>query len=148
MLEPGLAAVILAISVVNWAGFARIVRAQVTFAQAAGFVEAARALGVPAWKIIARHLFPNMLGTMLVMASYYIAITVIAEAGLALHRTRRAAADAESRPDGLRGPRFPRTSSPGSVILPGIDNRPASCSALNTLGDGLRDIFDPRLRRW
>ena len=82
-LKPGLTAVILAISVVNWAGFARIVRAQVISLKERAFVEAARALGVPSWKIIVRHLIPNMLGTTLVMASYYIAVTVIAEAGLA-----------------------------------------------------------------
>ena len=57
-------------------------RAQVLSLKERAFIEAARALGVPTWKIIVRHLVPNMLGTMLVMASYYIAVTVIAEAGL------------------------------------------------------------------
>ena len=53
MLDPGLTAVILAVSVVNWAGFARIVRAQVLSLKERAFVEAARALGVPGWKIVA-----------------------------------------------------------------------------------------------
>jgi ABC-type dipeptide/oligopeptide/nickel transport system permease subunit len=83
-LKPGLTAVILAVSVVNWAGFARIVRAQTISLKERAFVEAARALGVPGWKIVLRHLVPNMLGTALVMGSYYIAVTVIAEAGLSV----------------------------------------------------------------
>ena len=47
------------------------------------FVEAARALGIPHMKIIKRHMLPNTIGTTLVMASYYVAVHVIAEAGLA-----------------------------------------------------------------
>ena len=127
-LEPGLTAVILAIAIVIWAGFARIVRAQVMALREREFVEAARALGTPTWKIILRHLFPNVLGTALVMASYYIAVTVIAEAGFSFI--------------GLGAQ--PPTPSLGQMIADGrnylddqhpgwpscrADDRPASCSA-------------------
>lgn len=146
MLKPGLWAVILAISVVNWAGFARIVRAQTMSLKERSFVEAAKALGVPSWKIILRHLVPNMMGTMLVMASYYIAVTVIAEAGLSFI--------------GLGAQ--PPTPSLGQMVSTGrsflgqngwVVFLPGATIALivlglNTLGDGLRDYFDPRLRRW
>ena len=146
MLEPGLTAVILAISVVNWAGYARIVRAQVLSLKQRAFVEAARALGVAPWKIIARHLFPNMIGTMLVMASYYIAITVIAEAGLAFIGLG-AQPPTPSLGQMVSEGRDFLSKQPWIVFLPGMSIA-LLVLALNTLGDGLRDIFDPRLRRW
>lgn len=146
MLQPGLWSVILAVSVVNWAGFARIIRAQVLSLREREFVEAAHALGVPDWKIIVRHLVPNTIGTTLVMASYYIAITVIAEAGLSFIGL------------GVQSP----TPSLGQLISTGraflyVDAWAAFVPGLvialivlglNTLGDGLRDIFDPRMRTY
>lgn len=145
-LKPGLTAVILAISVVNWAGFARIVRAQVISLKERAFVEAARALGVPAWKIILRHLVPNMLGTTLVMASYYIAVTVIAEAGLAFIGLG-AQPPTPSLGQMISEGRNFLYVNPWVAILPGITIA-LIVLGLNTLGDGLRDIFDPHLRRW
>jgi peptide/nickel transport system permease protein len=146
MLQPGLTAVILAISVVNWAGYARIVRAQVLSLKERAFVEAARALGVPTWKIIIRHLVPNMLGTMLVMASYYIAITVIAEAGLSFIGLGAQPPTPSLGQMVAEGRKF-LNKDPWIVLLPGFTIA-LVVLALNTLGDGLRDIFDPRLRRW
>ncbi|CAN5542304.1 ABC transporter permease [soil metagenome] len=145
-LSPGLTAVILAISVVNWAGFARIVRAQVISLKERAFVEAARALGVPAWKIILRHLIPNMLGTSLVMASYYIAVTVIAEAGLAFIGLG-AQPPTPSLGQMISEGRNFLYVNPWVAILPGTTIA-LIVLGLNTLGDGLRDIFDPHLRRW
>lgn len=146
MLKPGLTAVILAISVVNWAGFARIVRAQVISLKERAFVEAARALGVPSWKIILRHLIPNMLGTTLVMASYYIAVTVIAEAGLAFIGLG-AQPPTPSLGQMISEGRNFLYVNPWVAILPGMTIA-LIVLGLNTLGDGLRDIFDPHLRRW
>lgn len=145
-LEPGLTAVILAISLVNWAGYARIVRAQVLSLKQRAFVEAARALGVPTWKIIARHLVPNMVGTMLVMSSYYIAVTVIAEAGLSFIGLGAQPPTPSLGQMVSEGRKF-LSNDPWIVILPGAVVA-LLVLALNTLGDGLRDIFDPRLRRW
>lgn len=145
-LKPGLTAVILAISVVNWAGFARIVRAQVISLKERAFVEAARALGVPSWKVILRHLIPNMLGTTLVMASYYIAVTVIAEAGLAFIGLG-AQPPTPSLGQMISEGRNFLYVNPWVAILPGFAIA-LIVLGLNTLGDGLRDIFDPHLRRW
>ena len=145
-LGPGLTAVILAVSVVNWAGFARIVRAQVLSLKERAFVEAARALGVPGWKIVARHLVPNMLGTALVMGSYYIAVTVIAEAGLSFIGLG-AQPPTPSLGQMIADGRNFLYVNPWAAILPGAAIA-LIVLGLNTLGDGLRDIFDPRLRRW
>ncbi len=145
-LSPGLTAVIVAISVVNWAGFARIVRAQVISLKERAFVEAARALGVPSWKIVLRHLIPNMLGTTLVMASYYIAVTVIAEAGLAFIGLG-AQPPTPSLGQMISEGRNFLYVNPWVAFLPGLTIA-LIVLGLNTLGDGLRDIFDPHLRRW
>lgn len=145
-LDPGLTAVVLAVSVVNWAGFARIVRAQVLSLKERAFVEAARALGVPGWKIVLRHLVPNMLGTALVMGSYYIAVTVIAEAGLSFIGLG-AQPPTPSLGQMIADGRNFLYVNPWAALAPGIAIA-LIVLGLNTLGDGLRDIFDPRLRRW
>ena len=145
-LSPGLPAVILAVSVVNWAGFARIVRAQVISLKERAFVEAARALGVPGWKIVLRHLVPNMLGTSLVMGSYYVAVTVIAEAGLSFIGLG-AQPPTPSLGQMIADGRNFLYVNPWAAILPGTTIA-LIVLGLNALGDGLRDIFDPRLRRW
>ncbi len=146
LVDPGLTAVVLAVSVVNWAGFARIVRAQVLSLKERAFVEAARALGVPGWKIVLRHLVPNMLGTALVMGSYYIAVTVIAEAGLSFIGLG-AQPPTPSLGQMIADGRNFLYVNPWAALLPGIAIA-LIVLGLNTLGDGLRDIFDPRLRRW
>ena len=146
MIGKGLKAVVLAVAVILWAGFARIIRAQVKTLREREFVEAAHALGVPDRRILLRHMVPNVLGTVLVMASYYVAITVITEAGFSFI--------------GLGAQ--PPTPSLGSMIAEGRNYFSTSIwpalipgavialivLGLNSLGDGLRDVFDPRLRRW
>jgi peptide/nickel transport system permease protein len=146
ILQPGLTSVIVAVAVVNWAGFARIIRAETMSLREREFVEAARALGVPPWRIILRHVIPNTVGSTLIMSSYYIAYTVIAEAGLSF----------------IGMGAQPPTPSLGQMIASGRDYLyvdswmavvPGVAIALivlglNTLGDSLRDVFDPRLRRF
>jgi peptide/nickel transport system permease protein len=146
MIGKGLKDVVLAVAVILWAGFARIIRAQVKTLREREFVEAAHALGVPHWRILTRHMVPNVLGTVLVMASYYVAITVITEAGFSFI--------------GLGAQ--PPTPSLGTMIAEGRNYFSTSIwpavipgamialivLGLNSLGDGLRDVFDPRLRRW
>lgn len=144
-LHPGLKAVIVAVSLVNWAGFARIVRAQVISLKERAFVEAARALGISPWKIILRHLIPNMMGTALVMCSYYIAVTVIAEAGLAFLGLG-AQPPTPSLGQMISDGRNYLYVNPWVAIIPGFTIA-LIVLGLNTLGDGLRDMLDPHQRR-
>jgi len=146
ILQPGLPAVIVAISLVNWAGFARIIRAQVLSLREREFVEAAKALAVPDWRIVLRHLVPNTIGTTLVMASYYIAITVIAEAGLAFIGLG-AQPPLPSLGQLISTGRGLLYVDPWAPVIPGVAIALAVLG-FNTLGDGLRDIFDPRLRTY
>lgn len=141
-LGPGLRASMLAIGLINWAGFARIVRGEVLALRDREFVHAARSIGVDDRRIIARHILPNVLAPALVMASYYVALAIIVEAGLSF----------------IGMGAQPPLPSLGAMIADGrnymlLDHWVSTIPgvaiivivmALNLLGDGLRDIFDPR----
>lgn len=82
ILGPSLRNVILALCVMGWVGYARIVRAQVLALRQSDFVLAARALGVPDARLLLRHIFPNMLAPLIVEGTFGIAGAILAEAGL------------------------------------------------------------------
>lgn len=78
----GLAQVMIAIGVVFSPVYARLIRAETLALKSEGFVESARALGVPLWRIVSVHIFPNMLGKIIVQCSVTFALAVVIEAGL------------------------------------------------------------------
>ncbi len=145
-LDPGLTAVIVAVSLVTWAGFARVIRAEVLSLRERVFVEAARALGVSNVMIIWRHMIPNVLGTTLVMASWFVAVTIIAEAGLSFIGLG-AQVPTPSLGQLISDGRGFFSVTPWIAVIPGFTIA-LVVLGLNALGDGLRDIFDPRLKRW
>jgi peptide/nickel transport system permease protein len=140
---PGLQATILAIGLINWAGFARIVRGEVIALRRREYIEAARTVGVRDGRMLLRHIFPNVLAPVMVMTSYYIALAIIVEAGLSFI--------------GLGAQ--PPLPSLGVMIADGrnfllVDHWVSTIPGiaiimivmgLNLLGDGLRDALDPRL---
>jgi peptide/nickel transport system permease protein len=144
VLSPGLSTVVFGIALINWAGFARIIRGEVMVLREQDFVRAALALGASPLRIMVRHLAPNVIAPTLVMGSYYVAITIIAEAG-----TSFIGVGAQ-----------PPTPSLGQIISDGqnyltrdvwVVAIPGAVLALivlglNAFGDGLRDFVDPRLR--
>jgi ABC-type dipeptide/oligopeptide/nickel transport system permease subunit len=144
VLAPGLPTVVLAISLINWAGFARIVRGEVLSLREREFVKAARVLGVPDWRIMLRHLVPNIVGSILVMGSYYVAITIIAEAGLSFIGVG-AQPPTPSLGQIISDGRNYWSIDIWVVVMPGLVLALAVWG-LNTLGDGLRDLLDPRIR--
>jgi len=147
----GLFLLFLALALVNWVGVARIVRGQVLSLKEKEFIEAARCIGAKPKQIMFRHLLPNSLGPIVVVAAFTIPGLIITEAILGyLGLGLRPATDPTS---------FFITSW-GVLLLEGqtaINAQPwmllapAICVALvvlafTFLGDGLRDALDPRMR--
>jgi peptide/nickel transport system permease protein len=143
-LGPGIFNLILALSIGGWVGYARLVRAQVLATREREFVEAARALGAGDWRIITRHILPNMIQPVIVQGAIGMAGAVLAEATMSFL--------------GLGVP--PPTASWGSMLndgrahlfdAPHLVLFPAAAVMIavlsfNFIGDALRDYLDPRSR--
>jgi peptide/nickel transport system permease protein len=82
VLRPSLLTILLVIGLVSWTGIARVVRAETLSMAQRDFVLAARALGAPPQRLIVRHLFPNVLPTIVVMAVLGTSGTLLLDAGL------------------------------------------------------------------
>ncbi len=133
--------IILIIGVTGWTGAARIVRSEALSLRTREFVLASRALGASDARIIFRHLIPNMMGTLIVIATLSIPGVILAEAALS-----------------FIGLGDPTVASWGRILNAGQDNLETTwwvavepgimlfltVLSFNFLGDGLRDAFDPR----
>lgn len=82
VLGPGLDHVILALCLIGWTGYARLVRGEILSLRQREFVQAAHALGCPPKRVIVRHLLPNLLPPLLVQATFGLAAAVVAEGSL------------------------------------------------------------------
>jgi peptide/nickel transport system permease protein len=143
-LGPGIFNLILALSIGGWVGYARLVRAQVLATREREFVEAARALGASDWRVITRHILPNMIQPVIVQAAIGMAGAVLAEATmsfLGLGVPPPAASWGSMLNDG----RSHLFDAPHLVIFPAITVMLAVLS-FNFIGDALRDYLDPRAR--
>jgi peptide/nickel transport system permease protein len=143
-LGPGIFNLILALCVGGWVGYARLVRAQVLGAKEKEFVEAARALGANDWRIVTRHILPNIIQPVIVQAAIGMAGAVLAEATmsfLGLGVPPPTASWGAMLNDG-RGHLF---DAPHLVLFPAAAVMLAVLS-FNFIGDALRDFMDPRSR--
>lgn len=143
-LGPTLTNAMIAIGLASIPDFARIVRGSVLSARELLYVDAARVVGVPSWRIMARHILPNVVSPVMVVATLGIGGAILSLAGLSFL--------------GLGAQ--PPTPEWGVIISDGrarmrtawwISTFPGlaiafSVLAINLLGDGLRDTLDPRLR--
>jgi len=141
---PGLVAAVIAIAATAWAGLARVVRAEVRGVREREFVDAARLLGVPERRILLSHVVPNVAGTTLVLASHAMAIAVITEASLAFIGLG-AQPPTPSLGQMVAEGRASWSLSVWPTLVPGIAIA-AIVIGLSLLGDGLRDLADPRRR--
>lgn len=142
ILGPGIDNVIIALSVVGWVGYARLARAQVLSLKHREHVQAAQALGAGRRRIVLRHLLPLAAAPLIVEATFGIAGTVIAEAGLSflgLGVQPPAASWGSMIRDGTRY----MLVAPHLVLAPGIALMLVVLS-VNLLGDRLRDYLDVR----
>ena len=142
VLGPSLVNAIIAISIVNTPGFARLVRGQVLVVRELEYVQAARALGAADWQVMLRHVWPSVVGNVIVYASLRGSTAIITESSLSFLGL------------GVQPP----TPSWGGMLATGMQYLDAwwmsifpgaaiflAILGLNFLGDGLRDALDSRL---
>jgi len=144
-LGPSLTNAIIAIAAVTWAVYARLVREQLLSLRRREYVEAARSIGASGPRILLRHLLPNVLAPLLVQASFDMGAAIVAAAGLSFIGFGAQPPTPEWGVMISEGRNFISTQ-PWLSLFPGLAILLA-VGAFNLLGDGLRDLFDPRLRR-
>ncbi|GJD96336.1 ABC transporter permease [Methylobacterium iners] len=144
-LGPSLTNAMVAIGLSATSIFVRLSRAQVLAIKAEEFIEAARAVGNPPWRIALRHILPNIVPAILVQATLTIAAAIIAEASLSFLGLGQQP-PAPSWGSMLNVAKNFLDQAPWMAIWPGVSIFVAVLS-FNLLGDGLRDALDPRQRR-
>jgi oligopeptide transport system permease protein len=145
VLEPGIQSIILAFSLTQWKGMARLVRGEVLRLKETEFIIATKTMGASTWRLIRKHFFPNVLPVVIVSVTFQVTNAIFGEAFLSYI--------------GL-GIQPPMTSW-GKLVASGIAEMrnfpymlfiPAAFISLTMLslqliGDGLRDATDPKLRQ-
>jgi peptide/nickel transport system permease protein len=143
-LGPGFSNLVLALAIGGWAGYARLVRAQVMAVRDREYVDAARALGASGLRIFFRHILPNIIQPVLVQASIGMAGVILAEATLSFLGLG-IPPPAPSWGSMLNDARSHLFDSPQLVLFPAAAVAGAVLG-FNFLGDALRDQLDPRTR--
>lgn len=143
-LGPSLTNAMIAIGITTTPIFVRLTRGQVLSVKVEDYVEAARAVGNPAWRIAVRHILPNILPALLVQATLSIATAIIAEASLSFLGLGQQP-PAPSWGSMLNTAQRFMTNAPWMALWPGLAIFLAVLS-FNLLGDGLRDALDPKER--
>lgn len=145
VLGPSLFNVFLALGVVSWPTLCRLVRAETLALKAKDFVEAARAAGASHRRIIVRHVLPNCLGPIVVVATLGVAGAILSEASLSFLGLGTQP-PAPSWGSMLSRGRSYVWSASWLTVFPGMAIF-LTVLGLNLLGDGIRDALDPRLGR-
>jgi peptide/nickel transport system permease protein len=134
----------IAVGVANIPGFARVVRAAVLGVKSNEYIEAARAIGSPNYKIIFHHVLPNCFAPIMVYATLKVATAIMATAGLSFIGLGVKPPTPEWGSMLAAGRGFIRDHM-HEVLFPGLAIM-LSVLSLNMIGDGLRDALDPRLK--
>jgi peptide/nickel transport system permease protein len=144
VLGAGLTGVVIALGVVYTPTFARLMRGQVLSITAREYVDAARALGAPGWRIAWHHVLPNATAPIVIQASLSVAFAILAEASLSFLGLgiQPPAASWGSMINAGRGY---LQQAPWIVFGPGAALF-VTVVGLNFVGDALRDALDPRLK--
>ncbi|HUG15182.1 MAG TPA: ABC transporter permease [Thermomicrobiales bacterium] len=142
VLGPSIATITIIIGTTFWTGYARVVRADMLSVRERDFVLAARSIGVRTPRLIVRHMLPNILGPVIVLATLGIGGIIITEAALSFlglgvqpPTSSWGRSLSEARPHIIRYPHL--AIAPGVMIT-------LTVLAFNVIGDGLRDALDPR----
>lgn len=145
VLGKGIHSLLIALCLTSWTGLARLVRGQVISLKSSEYILAAKALGTSDFKIIRKHLFPNMLSVIIINTTFSIPGFIFSEAflsflgmGIQPPNTSWGAMAALGQQQMMYYPHellFPAAAISLTML------------AFNLLGDGLRDAFDPKLRQ-
>jgi peptide/nickel transport system permease protein len=143
-LGPSITNAIITIAIISWPTYARVARGAVLSVKTFDYVEAARAIGVPGWRVLLRTILPNCVGPIIVVATLDFGTAILVFAGLSFL--------------GLGPP--PETPEWGRMVADGMDYADqwwlsffpglaifSVVMSLNFIGDGLRDALDPRTRK-
>ena len=144
ILGPSLIDAILALAIVYIPRTARIVRSSVIVLREMEYVQAAVAAGAGHWRILRRHIMPNALAPLIVQLSFLFAYAVLSEATLSFLGLG-AVPPTPTWGNIMAEGRQYMTDAPWIITIPGIALM-ITVMGLNMLGDGLRDVLDPRLR--
>lgn len=144
VMGPGLLSVMIALGAVSWLTFARVVRAEILSIKERDFVAAARAVGASSLRILARHVLPNCMAPVIVLATLQMATALISAASLSFLGMGAQPPQPEWGSMLNEAQEFLREAwwyafFPGMAIV-------ITVLAINFVGDGLRDALDPKLR--
>lgn len=140
-LGKGIINIFLALTIVSWAGTARVVRSQTLSLREKEYVEAARSIGVPSFTTMFRHILPNCLPSLIVLFTLNIPSSILSESSLSFLGV---GAESPATSWGLmvsEGKDYLFTN-PVIAIAPGVAILVLAL-AFNFLGDGVRDVLDP-----
>ncbi len=144
VLGPSLGDVIIALGIVYTPRTARIVRSSVIVLREMEYVQAAVAAGAGHWRILRRHILPNAMAPLIVQLSFLFAYAVLTEATLSFLGVG-AVPPTPTWGNIMAEGRQYMTDAPWIITIPGAALM-ITVLGLNMLGDGLRDVLDPRLR--
>jgi peptide/nickel transport system permease protein len=142
--RPGLDKVVIVLVALGWTTIARVVRGTVLALKGREYVQAARAMGAGDLRLMTRHLVPNALGPLLVAATIGVGSNMVAEAGLSFLGLGAQSPTISWGAMLADGQTFLATA-PWVAVFPGLALLLAVLG-VNLLGDGLRDLLDPRFR--
>ena len=145
VLGIGLGNVVLAVGIAGMPRFARIVRGSTITVREHMYVEAARALGIPNMRILFRHILPNVQGPIIVLATLYVGRAILESSALGFLGMGVQPPTPEWGTMLGEGREFMRYA-PWLMIFPGLAIF-VTVVSINLLGDWLREVLDPRLRR-
>jgi len=145
VIGPSIYNIMIIIGLTSWMGMARLIRAEILSLKEREFILAAKVLGVGHWKIIVRHLIPNGIGPVLVSFVLGVAGAVLVEAGLSflglgVQPPMPSWGNILMEGKAALGVAWWLILFPGLAIL-------VTVLGFNLLGEGLRDMLNPRLRR-
>lgn len=144
-LGPSLSTVILALGITYAPRLARIIRGSTLVLRELPYIEAAIAMGLPTWQILARHVLLNLASPILVQATFVFASAMLAEASLSFLGVG-VSTDMPTWGTMLASGREYMNNAPWLMVFPGLAIV-FSVLSLQLLGDGLRDLVDPRLAK-